>query len=80
MVVREIIVDVDDEIRRLAHAVVGGRARYHNASMRVIADGNGGTKLVWFTDQMPHEVAGDIRWLIEQKAIAIKRAIENLRI
>ena len=35
-VVRELIVDVDDDARRVAYAVVEWRARHHHASMQVL--------------------------------------------
>ncbi len=51
-VVRELIVDVDEEARRLAYAAVEGRTTHHNASMQVGGDhheadagGRGGTRL-----------------------------------
>src|SRR5712691_4503497 len=67
LVARELIVDVDDEARRLAWAVVGSkRLTHHNASLQVFADGDGRSRVVWIADLLPHEVAGDIRGLIEQ--------------
>jgi len=47
-VVRELIVALDDEARRLAYAVVEGskRTTYHHASMQVFAQGEGGSRLV----------------------------------
>src|SRR5207249_11229740 len=39
MVVRELIVDVDDDARRLAWSARGGRLTHHNASVQVLADG-----------------------------------------
>ena len=39
LVARELIVDIDDEARRLVWAVVGGRLTHHNASLQVFADG-----------------------------------------
>jgi hypothetical protein len=77
MVLRELIVDIDDEARRLVWAAVGGRITHHNASMQVFADGNGGSRLVWIADLLPNELAGDIRALIEQAAGAIKRTIDR---
>src|SRR5207237_1326929 len=42
LVARELIVDVDDEARRLAWAVVGSpRLTHHNASLQVFDDGDG---------------------------------------
>ena len=57
LVVRELIVDVDDEARRLAWSVVGGRMTHHNASAQVFPDGEGGSRFVWIADLLPHEVA-----------------------
>ena len=37
-VVRELIVDIDDEARRLAYAAVGVATTHHNASMQVFAE------------------------------------------
>ena len=50
--VRELIVALDDERRRLAYAVIEGskRTTYHHASMQVFADDEGGSRLVWITD------------------------------
>ena len=43
LVARELIVDVDDEARRLAWAVVGSpRLTHHNASMQIFDDGDRG--------------------------------------
>ena len=79
VVVRELIVDVDDADRRVAYAAVGGRATHHNASMQVFADGRGGTRLVWITDVLPNEVAGPIGALVEQGARAMKQTLERAR-
>lgn len=77
MVARELIVDVDDEARRLVWAVVGGRFAHHNASVQVYADGNGGSRLVWIADLLPNELAGDIRAMIEQAALVMKPTLER---
>src|SRR5215470_16715894 len=52
LVARELIVDVDDEARRLVWAVVGGRLSHHNASLRVLAEGSG-CRVVWIADLLP---------------------------
>ena len=46
-VVRELIVDVDPEARRLVWAVVGTQMTHHNASLQVFADGPRGSRVVW---------------------------------
>ena len=77
MVARELIVDVDDEARRLVWAVVGGRLTHHNASVQVFADGEGRSRLVWIADLLPNELAGDIRAMIEQAATVMKPTLER---
>jgi carbon monoxide dehydrogenase subunit G len=77
MVARELIVDVDDEERRVVWSVVGGRFTHHNASVQVFDDGNGGSRLVWIADLLPNEIAGDIRAMIEQAARVMKPTLER---
>ncbi|GAA1573840.1 hypothetical protein GCM10009678_65580 [Actinomadura kijaniata] len=60
-VIRELILDVDDEAHRLAYAVVeGARAG----------------RLIWTTDVLPHALAAEIRIRVERGAVEMKRAIE----
>ncbi len=75
-VVRERIVDIDDQARRFAYAAVGGRTTHHNASMQVFAEGSKHCRLVWITDLLPNEVAATINELVEQGARAMKQALE----
>jgi hypothetical protein len=76
MIVRELIVDIDDKARRVAYAVVGGRFKHHNASMQVLADGTDRARLVWITDLLPNELAGPIGALVDQGAEAMKTTLE----
>ena len=77
MVVRELIVDLDDESRRLAWSARGARLTHHNASVQVYADGDGRSRLVWVADLLPDELAGDIRAMIDQAATVMKRTLEG---
>ena len=76
LVVRELIVDVDDEHRRLSYAAVGGRTSHHNASMQVLPEGAGHCRIVWITDLLPAEMAGPVAALVEQGARAMKATLE----
>ena len=49
MVVRELIISVDDQRRRLAWTAIGGRTTHYNAVLEVLAD-RSGTRVVWSTD------------------------------
>jgi uncharacterized protein YndB with AHSA1/START domain len=75
MVVRELIIDVDDERRRIAWAVVGTAMTHHNASFQVFSEG-GQTRGVWIADLLPHELAPQVAGMIEQGLAAMKRAME----
>ena len=77
VVARELIVDIDDDARRLVWAVVGGRMTHHNASAQVFADGDGRTRFVWIADLLPHEVAPGIATMMEQGLAVIKRTLES---
>lgn len=73
MVVKELIVDLDDKARRLVWSAVGGRLSHHNASAQVFADGDGRSRLVWTADLLPDELAGDIRMMMDHGAAAMQK-------
>lgn len=77
MVVRELIVDLDEQARRLAWSARGGRLSHHNASVQVFADGDQRTRLVWIADLLPDELASDIRGMIEHAATVMKQTLEK---
>jgi len=77
MVVRELIVDLDDTARRLVWSASGGRLSHHNASAQVFADGDKRSRLDWTADLLPDELAGEIRTMMEHGAAAMKKAFEK---
>lgn len=80
-VARELIVDVDDEARRLAYTVVEGRMPllHHHASFQVFAEGEGRSRLVWITDLLPNEFSAEIRVRVERGAAVMKQTLEEAR-
>jgi carbon monoxide dehydrogenase subunit G len=76
MVVDEIIIDVDDESRRVVWSARGGRLTHHNASAQVFAEGPKRTRFVWIADLLPNEAAPTIASMIEQGLAAVKRTLE----
>jgi carbon monoxide dehydrogenase subunit G len=48
-VMREVLIDLDDEERRLVWTIVDGPYRHHNGAAQVFADG-GGSRFVWTAD------------------------------
>jgi carbon monoxide dehydrogenase subunit G len=76
VIAREVIVDIDDEKRRLAWSSVGGRMTHHNASAQIFAEPGGQTRFVWIADLLPHEVAPAIAAMMDQGLATIKRTME----
>lgn len=77
-VIRELIITIDDAMRRLAYAVVEGarpRLDYHHASFEVHDEGERG-RLVWTTDVLPDTAAPEVRIRTEFGLSEMKRAIE----
>lgn len=72
--VRELIVDVDPDRRRLAYAVVNGSASHHHATFEVVPDG-GGCLVVWTADVLPAEVAPVFAAMMTQGAEVMGRAL-----
>ena len=75
VVARELLVSVEEEVRRLVWSVVGGRATHHNSSFQVFPGAGGGTRLVWVTDVLPDSVAMAFGAMIEQGSRAIKTTL-----
>jgi carbon monoxide dehydrogenase subunit G len=76
LVVKEIIVDLDDSSRRLCWTAKSERMTHHNASMQIFADGDG-ARAVWIADLLPKEVAPAIGAMIEQGMGAMKQTLER---
>lgn len=78
MVVRERILDVDDERRRMAYAALDAPGMtYHHASMQVIEAGPDRCRFVWITDFLPADIAGNLEPLITQGATSLKTNLES---
>lgn len=76
-VVRERIVDVSDAHRRLAYAAVGGRTSHHNASLQVLGEEDGLTRLLWITDLLPDDMRAPIAQMMELGAASMAQTLER---
>jgi len=74
----ERLVGIDEQARRLAYTVVGGRAEHHHASAQVLAEPGGRSRFVWITDVLPHEAAGPIGAMMALGAQAMGKALAAL--
>jgi hypothetical protein len=78
MVVRELIVAIDDKTCRHAWSARGAPLTHHNASVQIFADGNDKCRVVWIADLMPNEVAETIAEMIQQGLSRMKRTLEGI--
>lgn len=78
-VLRERLVDRDDEARRLVWSITDPPYTHHNASAQVFADGADRSRFVWIADFLPNELASRAASLIDQALSVIKRTLESDR-
>jgi Polyketide cyclase / dehydrase and lipid transport len=76
MVVRELIVAVDDKTCRHAWSARGKPFTHHNASIQVFSEGNEKSRVVWIADVMPNEVADTVGEMMSQALGVMKQTLE----
>ena len=77
VVVREHIIDVNDQRRRVAYSVMDGPGMtYHHASMQVVDAGPGRCQFIWITDFLPEDIGTELAPLIERGTSALKHNLE----
>ena len=80
MVLREPIVTLDDEARRLVWTAEGGRARHYNGALQVSELADGLTSVVWTADFLPHDIGGYMSQAIEAGMLAMQRSLDALAV
>ncbi len=78
MVIREPIVTVDDDARRLVWSAEGGRTTHYNAALEVAAGSGGGAIVVWTADFLPDDVKPQLTAALEAGTWAMKRSLDAL--
>jgi hypothetical protein len=78
LVVRETIITVDDDDRRIVWSAAGGSLTHHNASAQVFPAPQGAAKVVWIADILPDSAAGAITAMIDRGMAAMKRTLDRL--
>ena len=76
---RELLVDCDDERRRLVYAVISERVKQHSASAQVIPESEGRCRFVWITDVLPHEIAPYVSAQMDAGAAAVQKALSRTK-
>jgi len=78
MTVREQIVTIDEESRRVVWSSAGESLTHHNASAQVFANAKGETTVVWIADLLPDEAAAGVTAMIEQGMAVMKQTLDQL--
>jgi len=76
MIVRELIVSVDDNICRHSWGARNELLSHYNASIQVFSIDNSKCRVVWIADLMPNSVAGSIADMINQGLQTMKHTLE----
>ncbi len=76
MVVKEVIVDSDDDRRRLVWTAQSERLTHHNGVMRIEDAGQGRARAVWTADVLPHAAAENVGAMMAQGLAAMKARLE----
>jgi uncharacterized protein YndB with AHSA1/START domain len=76
-VAREILIDRDDEQRRLVWSVVDGPYTHHNGVAQVFAEGEG-CRFVWTADLLPDEAAAPTGEMMERGIEVVKQTQEAM--
>lgn len=78
MVLRERILDIDEDRRRVAYSAMDAPAlTFHHASMQVVGAGLERCHFIWITDFLPVEARSNLMPLIEQGTNALKNNLER---
>ena len=76
MVIREVIVAVDDRTSRHAWSARGKPFTHHNASIQVFSQGEEKSRVAWIADVMPNEVADTVGEMMSQALVVMKQTLE----
>ena len=77
MVVREVIVTVNDETCRHAWSARGEPFSHHNASIQVFTEGAAKCRVVWIADLLPNEITDTVEKMILQALGVMKQTLEG---
>jgi hypothetical protein len=78
MVIREPIVDVNDETRRIVWSAETDRLTHYNASAQVFTGDDGRTRVVWIADLLPNDASEFVAQMMEDGMKAMKSALDSL--
>lgn len=75
-VVRERLIGIDHDARRIVYGVVGGNVEHDNAAMQVIEEGDR-CRLTWIRDVLPDELATRMGQAMEYGIQVAKKTLDR---
>ncbi len=78
-VLRERLISIDDDARRVAWTIVDGPYSHHNGAAQVVPEGDRRARFVWTADVLPDDTAAPTAEAMEIGTQAIKRELERRR-
>lgn len=78
-VVKELIVDVSDQDRRIAWAILDRPFRHYNASAQVFSERSGRCRFVWIADLLPDELKDPVAMMMDQGLNAITTTFDGTK-
>jgi hypothetical protein len=74
-VVRERLVALDDDSRRLVWSIVDGPYTHHNGAAQVSANADGSSHFTWTADLLPDELTGPTAEMMKQGIAVIRETL-----
>lgn len=74
---RELLVDCDDDKRRLVYAIASEQLIHYSASVQIVGDGTGESRFIWIVDMLPNDIAPYISAQMDLGIVAMKRTLEG---
>ncbi|WP_428151581.1 SRPBCC family protein [Brevundimonas sp.] len=77
LVVRERLIAIDDQHRRIVYSILTDLFEHHSASNMIVPEGEDRCRFVWVVDFLPDDPKARIEAMMNAGADAIKAAMEN---
>ena len=77
VVVKERILGVDSQHRRMAYTILSDKLEHHSAAFQVFPQANGRTRIVWTADILPHEMEKYLSEMTDRAIEAMKGTLEG---
>ena len=77
LVMRERLIAIDDEHRRIVYSILADLFEHHSASNALVPEGDNRCRFIWVVDFLPEDPKARIEAMMNAGADAIKAAMEK---